>query len=212
MLKTCVVCDHPEQAQIEEKPNKYAKLTVFPAAPGRRVYRKEVHLPVKRKITSDDRKFGPGVGLPDGIHIVTVSENTRAELFEAASLLSGVSDAYRNHADGFAPSNNYDSAIAVVGGRVVGGLIAHRNRKAYLRQVLGKRSRPGHAGNEFRPVVWYMWAHPAHRRKGLGRQLLEAIADHFGRAVGELGFRLPISEEMDGLLRKMGIKEVAGWR
>lgn len=60
------------------------------------------------------------------------------------------------------------------------------------------------------PVVWNFWVHPVHRRKGLGRQLLEAMAAHFGRQVREMGFWLPISREAVGVLLSMGITEVAG--
>jgi GNAT superfamily N-acetyltransferase len=198
--------DHRRKAEHDRA----SQLTVFPEAPGRRVWRKEVHLPLERELTADDRERGPKVDLPDGIHIVTVSENTPARLFEAAHLLTAVSEAWINHADGFVPSDRYDSAIAVVRGRVVGGLIAGRNLPTHLRRVLGDPSGQTAAESQNRPVIWYVWVHPAHRRKRLARQLLEATASHFRRRVAEMGFRLPIFEGAEAVLLSMGIKEVAG--
>lgn len=186
---------------------KYPELTVFPEVPGKRVWRTGVH---RKKLSIDDWKRGPKVRLPDGIHILTVSENTPRELFDAASLLSCMSNVCSQHANGFLPSDYFDSAIAVVDGRVVGGVIADRYHSTYLRKVLGDESEPTGAESQYRPVIWYVWVHPVHRRRGVGPQLLEAIAAHFGRPVAEMGFWLPVFEEADAMLRSMGITEVAG--
>lgn len=142
---------------------------------------------------------------------MTVSANTTPELFEAARQLNVVSyDERTTHADGFMPSYNYDSAIAVVNQRVVGGIVARRSAACYLRKILADDYHTMLSDGRVGPTVWDLWVHPAHRRQGLGRQLLEAIAGHFGRKVTEMGHRLPITEAAAGALRSMGIVDVLG--
>lgn len=97
--------------------DKYPQLTVFPEAAGRRVWRDEVHTPLGRKLTPDERQHGPRCSLSEGIYIVTVSEGTSADLFTAACLLNLASQGKRStHANGFVPTDNYDSAIGARGG------------------------------------------------------------------------------------------------
>jgi GNAT superfamily N-acetyltransferase len=197
--------------------DKYPQLIVFPNAAGRRVWRKEVHTPVRRKLTPDEYKYGPRCNLPEGIHIVTVSKGTSADLFTAAHLLNLASKGKRTtHANGFVPTDNYDSAIVVVDSRVVGGIIADRGRAIHLRAQL--RANGTHKiiacqpddRNRPQAVIFDLWVHPAHRRKGLARQLVIALAGHFGCSPGELGFRVPISKAAVQLLRSMGLDQVVG--
>jgi ribosomal protein S18 acetylase RimI-like enzyme len=204
--------------------DKYPQLTVFPEVPGKLVWREEVNTPSRRKLSREERQLGPGCDLPDGIYIVTVSENTPPEWFHAAQLLNLVSAGKRTtHGPGFLPLYDYDSAIAVVNGRVVGGVVADKERFLSLLVPLRAKSAPrqlspgdprepwnsprvGHR----RPTVFDLWVHEAHRRRGVARQLLLAIAAHFGRSVGDLGFRVPISPAARQLLRSMGLREVLG--
>jgi GNAT superfamily N-acetyltransferase len=195
--------------------DKYPQLTVFPEVAGKRAWRTEVHEPPSRELSREDLELGPTCGLQDGIYIVTVSANTPTERFDAAHLLNVAAEAVAphelsTHCNGFVPTGNYDSAIAIVDGRVVGGVIADRWRTVNVRKPLSPKSNSKGVQSELRPAVWDLWVHPAQRGRGLGRQLLEAIAAHFGRAVPELGFRLPISEKAVALLNSMGIEEVLG--
>ena len=93
--------------------------------------------------------------MPDGIYIVTVSEGTPVERFQIAHLLNLESEgACSTHANGFVPSDNYDSAIAVVDGRIVGGVIADRDRAVPLRGELNAKGLKVHAASGpggFRP-------------------------------------------------------------
>jgi len=166
------------------------QLPIFPEVPGERVWRPEVHRSPTKKLSQDEIERGPKCELPDGIHILTVSANTPAELFDAAQGLNMVSPtALRNHNDGFLPSGNYDSAIAVVRGRVIGGLIADRGRVVTGRPRLGGRPGPSPITPGLRPVVLNVWVHKAHRHKGVERRLLEGAASHFSVEVGSLALR-----------------------
>jgi GNAT superfamily N-acetyltransferase len=189
----------------------HSRLTVFPEVQGQRMWRQEVNEGINRRLSREERDLGPVCGLADGIYIVTVSANTPAERFKAAHLLNLASANERStHGPGFVPTDHYDSAVAIVDRRVVGGVIAARNGACHLRVTLRTQSRPVSVRSECRPIVWDLWVHRAHRRKGLGGQLLEAIAAHFSRSVADLGHRLPISRKAVGLLRSMRIEEVLG--
>ena len=194
--------------------DKYAQLRIFPEEIGERIRRREVNNWKSRKLTADEHRHGPLCNAPDGIYIVTLSERTPAERFEMAHLLNLASKGTRStHGNGFVPADLYDSAIAIANGRVVGGAIADRGRT--MRKTLELESDGGYksgsaSGVELRPVVWDLWVHPAHRRKGLGRQLLSAMAEHFECSVEQMGFRFPISKEARLLLWSMGLRKVEG--
>ena len=181
------------------------KLTIFPEAPGKRIFRPEVNRPV-RKLSQEEEELGAVTRLPDGIHIVTVSANTPPALFEAAHFLDLVSAGQRNN--GFVPTDHYDSAIAIVNGRVIGGVLANIRKTCTMRKVLSSGSERPEL--EACPTIWGLWVHPGYRQKGVGRQLLEAMATHFNRGVAELGFWLPISDKAVSLLKSMGIDQVLG--
>jgi GNAT superfamily N-acetyltransferase len=193
--------------------DKYPQLAVFPEVSGELVHRPEVNTPPRRKLSREERQLGPSCNLSDGIYIVTVSANTPHERFDAAHLLNLASHGKRStHANGFIPTDNYDSAVAVVNGRVVGGVIADRERVGHLHVRLRSNSARALSGpRRLCPIVFDLWVHPAHRRRRLAQQLLLAMASHFRRSVGELGFRVPISTAAVHLLRSMGLTEILGW-
>lgn len=194
--------------------DKYAQLRIFPEEIGERTWRHAVDDWKSRKLTADERRHGPLCNAPDGIYIATLSERTPAERFEMAHLLNLASRGTRStHANGFVPADHYDSAIAIAKGRVVGGAIADRGRT--MRKTLELKSDGGYksgsaAGVELRPVMWDLWVHPAHRQKGLGRQLLSAMAEHFECSVEQMGFRFPISKKARLLLWSVGLRKVEG--
>ena len=201
-------------------PEKYPPLTIFHEVAGKRVWRNEVYAGPHRKLSADERRCGPKCKLDDGIYIVTVSDGTPAERFDIAHLLNLASAGKRTtHANGFVPTNNYDSAIAVINNRVVGGIIADSDRAVHLSvrlQANGIHKCSALSSSKLatrgrgRPVIWDLWVHPAHRRKGVAEQLLVAMAARFGCIPTGLGFRVPISGGAVRLLRSMGIKEVVG--
>jgi GNAT superfamily N-acetyltransferase len=194
--------------------DKYASFKIFPEARGNRVWREEVHQWEPRKLTREERQHGPRYNAPDGIYIVTVSEGTPPEGFEMARLLNLASRGSRStKANGFVPTGHYDSALAVVSGRVVGGVVADRGRAIWFAGELRadggcRKSRMADDGGG--PVIMDLWVHPAHRRRGLGRQLLTAVAAHFGRSVEQIGFRFPIRKNAVRLLWSMGLRKVEG--
>lgn len=191
------------------------RLKIFPDAKGEKMWRQEVHKWQSRRLSPDERKHGPRCNAPDGIYIVTVSERTPPEHFEMAHLLNIASHGTRSsQANGFVPTDNYDSAIAVVNGRVAGGVIADVERcmprtKRLIARGASSASLPvDHP--RYGPVVFDLWVHPSHRRRGIGGQLLEAIAAHFGLTVAKVGYRFPIKRNAVRLLRKMGVRTVEG--
>jgi GNAT superfamily N-acetyltransferase len=190
----------------------YPQLAIVPEVPGKRVWRPEVSRGPDRTLSPEEIKLGPTCALPDGIYIVTVSENTPPEYFAAAHLLQRIRVIENGtHSPSFVPLFHYDSAIAVVERRVVGGVVAHTDQVVNSRLVL-ESGAENPADGEYRPTVMYLWVHPAHRHGGLGRQLLNAIASHLGRQLAQLGFFFPISDSATGLLRSMGVDEVLGFR
>jgi GNAT superfamily N-acetyltransferase len=196
--------------------DKYPPLEVFPEVRGKRVWRREVHEGQPRKLTRDEREHGPLWNAPDGIYIVTVSQGMPAERFEMAHLLNLASQGARSTiANGFVPTHNYDSAIAVANGRVVGGVVADRERATWFAKELtadGRCRKSAAAESRLCPVIMDLWIHPAHRRRGLGRQLLGTIAGHFSRSVEQLGFWFPIRKNAVLLLWSMGLRRVEGFR
>ncbi len=202
------------------EPEKYPPLTIFHEVTGKRVWRNDVYAAPRRKLSADERRCGPTCNLDDGIYIVTVSDGTPAERFVIAHLLTLASAGKRTtHANGFVPTDNYDSAIAVLNWRVFGLIIADIDRAIHLNvrlQANGRYKSSGLSSSKLAtrgkvgPVVWDLWVHPAHRRKGVARQLLIAMAAHFVCSASELGFRVPISSGAVRLLRSMSIKEVVG--
>ena len=196
--------------------DKYPQLTVFPGMPGEKVWRSDVYNGPQGTLTHDERQLGPRYDLPNGIYIVTVSEGTPTERFEIATLLDqAYAEERTTQGPSFVPITNYDSAVAVVNGRVVGGIVAADVVKAFfvnVRVQLSARGTYEEAGikGHWRMGVNDLWVHRAHQRKGLARQLLAAMADHLGCSVGELCFRLPINKAAVRVLWSLGLRQVEG--
>ena len=199
-------------------------LNLFSEVSGRRVWRNEVHNPPPWQLTQDEIAFGPLTNSADGIYIVTVSEKTPAERIELAWRATLASERQHPGPD-FLPADNYDSAVAVRNGRIAGAALAtlasralyvwnvslKENGTAYKHEELTKENGltfNGKLGD--RPTVFTIWVHTAHRRKGIGRQLVAALAEHFSLAVNEIGFRLPLSKDAVHMLEAMGLKSVIG--
>ncbi len=199
-------------------------LDLFSEVPGRRVWRNEVINPPPWQPTQDEIAFGPLTNSADGIYIVTVSEKTPAERIELAWRATLASERQHPGPD-FLPAHNYDSAVAVRNGRIAGAALAKlesralyvwnvslkENGTAYKHEELTKENGLTFNGNlGDRPTVFTIWVHTAHRRKGIGRQLVAALAEHFSLAVNEIGFRLPVSKDAVHMLEAMGLKSVIG--
>ena len=199
-------------------------LDLFSEVPGRRVWRNEVINPPPWQPTQDEIAFGPLTNSADGIYIVTVSEKTPAERIELAWRATLASERQHPGPD-FLPAHNYDSAVAVQNGRIAGAALAKlecralyvwnvslkANGTAYKYEELTKENGLTFNGNlGERPTVFTIWVHTAHRRKGIGRQLVAALAEHFSLAINEIGFRLPLSKDAVHMLEAMGLKSVIG--
>jgi GNAT superfamily N-acetyltransferase len=93
-------------------------LPVFPDVPGKRVWRHDLYQgPSNWRPDSNENKFGPRTSFADGIYIVTISENIpveRIDLFLKARF------AARDSRYDFDLGDNYDAAVAVYKGRIVG--------------------------------------------------------------------------------------------
>ncbi len=199
-------------------------LDLFSEVSGRRVWRNEVHNPPPWQPTQDEIAFGPLTNSADGIYIVTVSEKTPAERIELAWRATLASERQHPGPD-FLPADNYDSAVAVRNGRIAGAALATlASRALYVWNVSLKENGTAYKNEELteengltfnenlggRPTVFTIWVHTAHRRKGIGRQLVAALAEHFSLTVDEIGFRLPLSKDAVHMLEAMGLKSVIG--
>lgn len=67
---------------------------------------------------------------------------------------------------------------------------------------------PRSSGNRFVPTMMTIWVHPTHRRKGVGRQLVAALATHFRLPIEEIGFRLPLWRESVHMGLAMGLRRI----
>ena len=127
------------------------------------------------------------------------------------------------------PGSNYDSFIAVMGGRIIGGaLVALESGARYLWTVHLKPDGNAHNADELfgeetkkcgatfdgnlgsPPAIYTIWVHPGHRRKGIGGQLVQAVATYYGLSLERLCFRLPLSKEAVGMTKALGLKEIVG--
>jgi len=99
-------------------------LAIFPDVPGKRIWRQELYRPLNWRPDSDEKEFGPKTDFPNGVHIVTVSENIPAERIE---LFRKASFAARRSGYDFSLGDNYDAAVAVYNGRIAGLAWADRN-------------------------------------------------------------------------------------
>ncbi len=69
---------------------------------------------------------------------------------------------------------------------------------------------PRTSGELIVPTIMTIWVHRASRRKGIGRQLVVALAGHFGLPVGQIGFRLPLWKESVHMVLAMGLSRIVG--
>lgn len=215
----------------EARNRKIAQLRILPEKAGERIFRDEVDTAPDWEMDADERKVGPRTTFPDGIYIVTVSENTPGEWIDLSwrATIAGGKQHPNQNLD-FLPADNYDSAIAVYNGRVVGGALASLERKAQYRwrptlktdgtaysyeELTGEAETPASCPpvydptlQPFRPTVLTIWVHQKYRRLGIGRQLVTALAEHFNRPVDQIGIRLPLWSESVRMIRAMGLDEI----
>lgn len=193
---------------------------------GRRVRRTQELPPLSPwQPTQDELAFGPRTNLADGIYIATLSEKIPTERIELASKATLASERQQHRGPDFLPGPHYDSAVAVQNGRIAGAALAKLECRAlYVWNVSLKENGTAYKHEELteengltfngklgdRPTVFTIWVHTAHRRKGIGRQLVAALAEHFSLAVNEIGFRLPLSKDAVHMLEAMGLKSVIG--
>jgi hypothetical protein len=164
---------------------KLGVLPIFPAAPGKRVWRPELHQPPDWRPGPDEKKFGPKTDLPDGIYVVTVSENTPAERIE---LFLKASFAARHSGYHFALGDDYDAAVAVFSGRIVGIAWADTLRVCQFQyRFESKPHRKFVSSLTPRPTVMGIWVNPRYRRLTIGRQIISAVGQHFSVQVEEIG-------------------------
>jgi ribosomal protein S18 acetylase RimI-like enzyme len=213
-----------------EKPVKVSPLFVYPAKEGKSVFRPEVNHGPKWRPDADEKKLGPKTDQPDGIYLVTVSENTPTEWIDLTWRATIAS--HGQHPETMlVPGDNYDTAVAVYHRRVVGAAWARRSwrtlylwtpslkpdRKAYsYEELTGEAEMEGDAPKlrrddsieMFRATIMTMWVHKKYRRLGIGRQLVHALAKHFGLEANTIGYRLPLSKEAVGMVRSMGLSEI----
>lgn len=211
-------------------PNKIGTLAVFGPCDGERVYRAEVNTSTGWRPTAEEKSKGPRTNLADGIYIVTVSENTPAAWISELARKASIAGWGQHFSDHFLPGDNYDSAIAVYKGRVVGGVwVRTSSRTPYLLRLALKTDGTSYTfeelsgeddppedmpqlerndGELFRPTIMSMWVHKKYRRLGIGRQMVAALAKHFGLPVSEIGIRLPVSAEATRMLMSMNVHEI----
>ena len=60
------------------------------------------------------------------------------------------------------------------------------------------------------PAIYTIWVHSAWRKKGIGGQIVHAIATYYGLPLEKLCFRLPLSKEAVGMTMALGLTEVIG--
>lgn len=201
---------------------KRINLPVFPACGPDRVWRIEVNQRPKWSSSASDRALGARVNLADGIYIVTVSEKTPAEWIHLAYKVSDIASGQHPESS-FLPGDNYDSAIAVHESRTAGAVLARTEWRCPYHWVVSLKPDgtpydlgefpsgaliPRTTGDQFVPTIMTLWVHPAHRRKGIGRQLVAAIAQHFGLAIDQIGFRLPLWKESVHMVEAMGLSKI----
>ncbi len=208
---------------------KLAAFPIFREIAGERSGRAESYNLGNWAPTADERIMGPNTTLSDGIYIVTVSDRTPEEwlgLSRKASIIA----LDQHPGDNFNPLYNYDAAIAVYRGRVVGGALARVSRHARYRWTPAlKPNRMPYSFEELTgevemsadcppfipdsslktvPMVTTLWVHEGSRRLGLGRQIISAVAQHFKLEADQIAYRLPLSAEATLMFQAMGINQI----
>jgi GNAT superfamily N-acetyltransferase len=209
--------------------DKIAALQIFWEKPGERSCRAESYQLGNWEPTADEMALGPNTTLSDGIYIVTVSDETPKEWLAISRKASMVALGDHPEASLF-PSFQYDSAVAVYSGRVVGGVLARVGRQVgYRWKPVLKEGGTAYTHEELyagverppdcpplvpdptigrRPLVNTIWVHQQHRRLGIGRQLISALARHFTFQVDDVAYQLPLSVEATLMFQAMGVGQI----
>ena len=138
---------------------------------------------------------------PATVKDVAVLAYQRRAMFEATGLLDPkdgdeLEAAVRRYMERAMPLGTFHAWLVEHGGAVVagGGL-----------QLRTLQPRPGYVRGETEGLIVSMWTEPAHRRRGLGRLVLDAILD-WCRANGIRRLTLHASEDGRPLYAKSGFK------
>jgi hypothetical protein len=201
-------------------------LPVFVDNAGDRKWRKEVHERPQWRPDADEIKHGPRTSFASGIYIVTVNEGTKSSWIDLA-WRAAIAASKQHPGPTLLPSDNYDSAVAVLGGRVVGGALIsieavtryrwkvnlRPDGRAYIhKELFGPQSEQ--CGITFdprldtRPAIYTIRVHRAHRKRGIGRQLVRTVAGHYSLPVTELGFRLPLSKKAVQMVKALELTTI----
>jgi len=213
---------------VVEHKNMPASLPIVSMAAGRRIWRNDMYALGDWEPVANEVEHGPRTEFADGIYVVTVHEGTPVDWLKVALKATIASDGQHPGPD-LMPGSNYDSFIAVMGGRIIGGaLVALESGARYLwtvhlkpdgnaynaDELFGEESKKcgvtfdGNLGSP--PAIYTIWVHPGHRRKGIGGQLVQAVATYYGLSLERLCFRLPLSKEAVGMTKALGLKEIVG--
>jgi len=203
-------------------------LPTFIRATGKRVWRKDLYSLGGWKPDANETEQGVRTEFRDGIYIVTVHEGTPTDWLALAASASVA--AHEQHpGPNFMPADNYDSAIAVVGRRIVGGALVKIESAARYRWKIQLRPDGeaytddelfGEEGQEYGvmfdktpgrpPAIYTIWVHPAHRGQEIGGQLVRAIAEYCGLPLEKLCFRFPLSKQAVRMTQRLGLDTIIG--
>ena len=186
-----------------EHRNMPASLPIVSMAAGRRIWRNDMYALGDWEPVANEVEHGPRTEFADGIYVVTVHEGTPVDWLKVALKATIASDGQHPGPD-LMPGSNYDSFIAVMGGRIIGGaLVALESGARYLWTVHLKPDGNAHNADELfgeeskkcgvtfdgnlgsPPAIYTIWVHPGHRRKGIGGQLVQAVATYLWPVSGE---------------------------
>ena len=205
-----------------------ASLPIITMATGRRIWREDMYELGHWEPEGDEIEHGPRTEFADGIYVVTVHEGTPAEWLKIA-LKATIASSGRHPGPDLLPGSVYDSFIAVMGGRIVGGaLVALESAPRYLWTLQLKPDSGAYTDDELfgedskkfglvsdrnlgqPPAIYTIWVHRGHRRKGIGGQLVQAVATYCGLLLEKLCFRLPLSKEAVGMTKALALTVIVG--
>lgn len=203
-------------------------LLIAAKATGRRIWRSDMYELGDWEPDANEVEHGPRTEFADGIYVVTVHEGTPTDWLRIAQRATIASYDQRPEPD-LMPGSNYDSFIAVMNGRIVGGaLVSLESAARYLWSVQLKPGGDAYINDElfgedgekcgikfdrnldWPPAIYTIWVHPAHRRNGIGGQLVRSVATYYGLPLEKLCFRLPLSKEAVGMTKALGLDIIVG--
>jgi hypothetical protein len=203
-------------------------LPIHSQATGKRILRTDMYELGDWDPEKDEIAHGPRTEFAEGIYVVTVHEGTPTDWLKIAMKASIASGEERPGPD-LLPAFTYDSFIAVASKRIVGGaLVALESAARYRWNNHLKPDGEAHSLEElFRkspekcviridrnlgwpPAIYTIWVHSAWRKRGIGGQIVQAIAAYYGLPLAKLCFRLPLSKEAVGMTRALGLIEIIG--